>query len=72
MVVDYKKEENILFLSFDGEIDHHSCSEIAVISDDSIKKYLPKKLVFDFKNVNFMDSVPAGNGPDFVNTNILG
>lgn len=60
MVVDYAKEKNTLILNFDGEIDHHSCAEIAVISDDAIKKYLPKKLIFNFKHVKFMDSAGIG------------
>ena len=60
MVVNYYESSKTLKINFDGEIDHHSCSEIAVISDDAIKKHLPKKLIFDFKNVHFMDSAGIG------------
>lgn len=60
MIINYKEATKTLIINFDGEIDHHSCNEIAVISDNAIKKYLPIKLVFDFKNVNFMDSAGIG------------
>ena len=60
MIVNYKESARPLIIGFDGEIDHHSCNEIAVISDDAIRKYLPLKLIFDFKNVKFMDSAGIG------------
>lgn len=60
MVVNYNEELRTLNIAFDGEIDHHSCLEIAMYADNAIKKYLPKKLVFDFKNVKFMDSAGIG------------
>ncbi len=60
MVVDFVQNERKLKLSFNGEIDHHSCAEMAVIADNAIKKYLPKELIFDFKNVKFMDSAGIG------------
>ena len=60
MVMNYSEKKRELVINFDGEIDHHSCSEIAVQSDDAIKKYLPKKLIFDFENVRFMDSSGIG------------
>ena len=60
MVTKYDEKIRTLTINFEGEIDHHSCSEIAVKSDDAINKYLPNKLIFDFKNVNFMDSAGIG------------
>ncbi|MBQ9280001.1 MAG: STAS domain-containing protein [Clostridia bacterium] len=60
MVVDYKENERTLTINYEGDIDHHSCLDMAAISDNAIKKYVPKKLVFDFKNVNFMDSAGIG------------
>ena len=60
MVVDYKEKERVLFIRFEGEIDHHSCLEMVAISDNAIKKYVPKKIIFDFQNVNFMDSAGIG------------
>lgn len=60
MIVDFVQNERKLKLSFDGEIDHHTCTEMAVIADNAIKKYLPKELIFDFKDVKFMDSAGIG------------
>ena len=60
MVIDYDRATNNLIIGFDGEIDHHSCNELAVLSDDAIRKYLPQRVVFDFKNVKFMDSAGIG------------
>lgn len=60
MKVNYDESIRTLFIKFDGEIDHHSCGEIAVLADDAIKKYLPLKVIFDFENVNFMDSAGIG------------
>lgn len=60
MIIDYDKTSQNLIIGFDGEIDHHSCSEMAVISDDAIKRYMPKRVTFDFRNVKFMDSAGIG------------
>ena len=60
MVISYEEDKRLLRLKFDGEIDHHTCSEIAVASDDAIQKYVPQKMIFDFENVNFMDSAGIG------------
>ncbi len=60
MILNYKESMRTLIINFDGEIDHHSCNEIAVLADDAIKKYLPLKVIFDFKNVKFMDSAGIG------------
>lgn len=62
MIINYDEANRTLYINFDGEIDHHSCTEIATISDDAIKKYLPKKLIFNFEKVNFMDSAGIRNG----------
>jgi stage II sporulation protein AA (anti-sigma F factor antagonist) len=60
MKFNYNETSRILNISFEGEIDHHSCGEIAVFADDVIKKYLPQKVIFDFENVKFMDSAGIG------------
>ncbi len=60
MMTDYSEKERKLTICFDGEIDHHSCLEIAKKSDEVIKKYLPQKLIFDFAKVGFMDSSGIG------------
>lgn len=60
MNIEYLKENRTLILKVDGEIDHHSCEQIKKEADYEIQKNAPKKLVFDFKNVNFMDSSGIG------------
>ena len=60
MVVKYEELTRTLIINFEGEIDHHSCGEFSVLADDAIKKYLPRKVIFDFENVKFMDSAGIG------------
>lgn len=60
MFADYCEEDRKLVISFNGEIDHHSCLETAIRADDVIRKYLPKKVIFNFENVSFMDSSGIG------------
>ena len=60
MKIEYLKENRTLILKIDGEIDHHSCEQIKKEADYEIQKNAPKKLTFDFKNVNFMDSSGIG------------
>ncbi len=60
MKLDYVKETRTLVVKVDGEIDHHSCEQIRKETDYAIQKNAPKKLTFDFQNVNFMDSSGIG------------
>ena len=60
MVCEYTKDNRELVIRFSGEIDHHTCDSIKVKADYEIQKYMPKKVVFDFKNVKFMDSSGIG------------
>ena len=60
MYTNYNETERLLLISYNGEIDHHTCLELARRSDDVIRKYLPLKVVFDFEKVEFMDSSGIG------------
>ena len=60
MFINYEMNEKLLEVVFDEEIDHHSCEQIKKEADYEIQKSAPKKLIFDFKNVNFMDSSGIG------------
>ena len=60
MFAEYAEDERKLTINFCGEIDHHTCLETAKKMDDVIRKYLPQKVVFDFKDVSFMDSSGIG------------
>ena len=60
MKVEYKKKDKLLILKITEEIDHHSCEKIKKRADYEIEIHIPKKVVFDFSNVNFMDSSGIG------------
>lgn len=60
MKVEYIKEDKLLILKITEEIDHHSCEKIKKRADYEIEVHIPKKVIFDFNNVNFMDSSGIG------------
>ena len=60
MKTQYIKEDKLLVLKITEEIDHHSCEKIKKKADYEIQIHIPKKVVFDFENVNFMDSSGIG------------
>ncbi len=55
-----KKENQTLYVSFGGEIDHHEASAIRCTLDELIFDERPKELIFDFSKVRFMDSSGIG------------
>ena len=56
----YIRKDKLLILEITEEIDHHSCEKIKKRADYEIEVHIPKKVIFDFKNVNFMDSSGIG------------
>lgn len=60
MKAQYIKEDKLLILKITEEIDHHSCEKIRKRADYEIQIHIPKKVIFDFENVNFMDSSGIG------------
>lgn len=60
MFVNYEISEKTLEIVFEEEIDHHSCLQFAIMIDDSIKKFMPQLVLFNFENVTFMDSSAIG------------
>ena len=60
MVINYNEEERILHIKLTEEIDHHTTEVIRRRSDYEIQKYIPEKVIFDFKTVTFMDSAGIG------------
>ena len=56
----YIKEDKLLILQITEEIDHHSCEKIKKRIDYETQIHIPKKVIFDFTNVNFMDSSGIG------------
>ena len=60
MKTEYIKKDKILIFKITEEIDHHSCEKIKKRADYEIQIHIPKKVIFDFCNVNFMDSSGIG------------
>lgn len=60
MKIDYEKETRTLTVHIENEIDHHSCEQMKKEMDYEIQKKAPKKLIFDMKQVKFMDSSGIG------------
>ena len=56
----YQKEDKLLKFKLTEEIDHHLAEKIRRRADYEIQRYMPKKVVFDFSYVNFMDSAGIG------------
>lgn len=56
----YEPNEKELFLQITEEIDHHEVEKIRRKADDEIMRYMPRKVIFDFSNVMFMDSAAIG------------
>ena len=60
MNVEYEKKGKILLIKITEEIDHHTSEIIRRKADYEIERYMPRKVIFDFSNVEFMDSAGIG------------
>ena len=60
MEMEYKKEDKLLTLTITEEIDHHTTEKIKRRADYEIQRLLPRKVIFDFSSVSFMDSAGIG------------
>lgn len=60
MEIDYFKKDKLLCIKFTEEIDHHTAEILRKRGDYEIERYIPKKVVFDFDGVSFMDSAGIG------------
>ena len=60
MNVTYHKEDKLLILEITEEIDHHTTEKIRRRADYEIERYSPRKTIFDFDKVTFMDSAGIG------------
>nr|MBP3681268.1 anti-sigma factor antagonist [Clostridia bacterium] len=56
----FVKEDKLLILKITEEIDHHVAEKIRRMADNEITRYMPRKVVFDFNKVSFMDSSGIG------------
>ena len=60
MNVSYEEKDKLLLLEITEEIDHHTSEKIRRKADYEITRYMPRKIVFDFHHVTFMDSAGIG------------
>ena len=56
----YYETDKLLILKITEEIDEHTTKEIRRRADYEIERYMPKRVVFDFDSVTFMDSAGIG------------
>lgn len=56
----YFNEEKLLVLRLTEEIDECSVQKIRRKADYEIERHIPKKVIFDFNSVSFMDSAGIG------------
>lgn len=60
MNIDYDKNDKLLYIEITEEIDHHVVDKIRRKVDNEITRYMPRKTIFDFSRVSFMDSAGIG------------
>ena len=60
MNIIYQKADKQLLVEITEEIDHHAAERIRRKVDDEITRYMPRKTIFDFSRVTFMDSAGIG------------
>ncbi|WP_405316719.1 anti-sigma factor antagonist [Faecalibacillus faecis] len=53
-------EDKLIVFKITDEIDDHSVQTIRRRVDYEIERYMPRKIVFDFDSVTFMDSAGIG------------
>ncbi len=56
----FYEEDKLLVFTITEEIDDCSVQKIRRIADYEIERYMPKRIVFDFDCVTFMDSAGIG------------
>ena len=56
----FLQKDKTLLVEITEEIDHHSTEKMRRLIDDDITRYMPRKVIFDFSNVSFMDSAGIG------------
>ena len=60
MEMKWVEVDKLLIVKLKEEIDHHVAEKIRRKVDYEIQRYLPKKVIFNFSGVNFMDSAGIG------------
>lgn len=60
MEIEYLNKDKVLVFKITEEIDHCAVEKIRRKADLEIEKHIPRKVVFDFESVTFMDSAGIG------------
>ena len=60
MQIKLQKKGRTLIASLFGELDHHSAKNVKEILETAIEQKSIQNLIFDFTNLNFMDSSGIG------------
>lgn len=60
MNVKHFMEDRLLLFEITEELDHHNVEIIRRRADYEIQRFMPKRVVFDFNRVIFMDSAGIG------------
>lgn len=60
METNYSKTDKTLIFNISEEIDHHNTEEVRRNMDYEIERCIPKRVIFNFNNVTFMDSAGIG------------
>ncbi len=56
----FYEKDKLLVLKITDEIDDHNVQNIRRKADYEMERYMPKRVVFDFNSVTFMDSAGIG------------
>ncbi len=56
----FLEKSQTLLVEITEEIDHHTTEKIRRNLDEDITRYMPRKVIFDFDKVSFMDSAGIG------------
>lgn len=60
MKISHYVDERKMVIKFNSELDHHEIESIRRRVDYDIQRFMPRKVLFDFSNVVFMDSAGIG------------
>ena len=60
MEIEYLNQDKALIFKITEEIDHHAVEKLRMKADFEIEKHIPRKVIFNFSNVTFMDSAGIG------------
>lgn len=60
MIVDFNKMDRLLTFKLTEDVDQHTVEKVRRKMDNEIERYIPRKVVFDFSNISFMDSAGIG------------